>query len=186
MLRWGGMAKAVFLDRDGTLNVDPGYLNDPSDVRLLPGVLEGMGILHRAGFIFVVVTNQSGLSRGKVQARNLQQIHDRIQELLKPSGARIARFEICPHHPDEDCECRKPRSKLILDSIDKLKIDPQASYMVGDRKSDLQAGRSAGLGGVALVRTGVGSQEERELKSEESDFIGDTLEEVARWIVERD
>ncbi len=180
--------KAVFLDRDGTINEDPGYLSDPGQMKLLPGVREAIAELKRAGFLIVVVSNQSGVARGLIRKEVLPEIHAMLGSLLGPDAA-IDRYELCFHHPDEDCECRKPKPKLILDAAEALGVDLSRSYMVGDKQSDVDAGCAAGCAGYALVRTGEGERSEKHLDKaraagcSDPSFIGDGLADVVRWIL---
>ncbi len=146
--------KAIFLDRDGTLNFDPGYLNDPAQLELLPGVIEGLQSLKSAGYIFVVVSNQSGIERGKITHDQLHRIHEKMDLLLATHGIRIHHYALCFHHPDTNCECRKPKPKLILESAERYSIDLSQSYMVGDKISDVECGQNAELAGSYLVGTG--------------------------------
>ncbi len=135
------LKKAVFLDRDGTLNYDPGYLNNPNSLELLNGAKQALALLKAQGFLLVVVTNQSGIARGFISLEILNTIHNRMNELLNPYC--IDYFTFCPHHPDDQCKCRKPKPQLILDSAAALNIDLSQSYMIGDRISDVQAGQAA-------------------------------------------
>lgn len=174
--------KAVFLDRDGTLNEDPGYINHRDKMRLLPGVGPALKSLKDAGFLLIVVSNQSGVGRGIIPPDELPRIHERMDELLGASGVRIDYYSLCTHRPEEGCPCRKPSAKLLVDAASQLQIDLKQSYMVGDKIVDLQAGRNAGVRGVGLVRTGHG------LETENSDgplahFIGTDLAAVASWIL---
>ena len=173
--------KVVFLDRDGTLNVDPGYISDPLQMELLPDVGDALVLLKKAGFLLVVVTNQSGVARGLIDEAKLPLIHDRPNQLLKPKSVHIDYFEVCTHHPVEGCECRKPKPKLLIDFAKKFNANLSASYMVGDRLTDLEVGRNAGTK-VALVRTGNGLRTETEMLDSQADFVGDTLMDVAKWI----
>lgn len=178
--------RAVFLDRDGTLNEDPGYLADPDQLRLLPGVGPALARLKAAGYVLVVVSNQSGIARGLIQPGDLPRIHERMEDLLRPFGASIDGYELCFHHPDEDCGCRKPKTKLLLDGAHRFNIDLARSFMVGDKRSDVRAGRNARVRGALLVRTGNGAQDERTLQAGEADFVCDSLAEAADWILSRD
>jgi histidinol-phosphate phosphatase family protein len=175
-------AKAVFLDRDGTLNEDPGYINHPDRMRLLPGVGQALRKLKDAGFLLVVVSNQSGVGRGIIPPAELPRIHARMDELLSHSGVRIDHYSLCTHRPEEACPCRKPSPRLILDAARDLGIDPAHSYMVGDKIVDLEAGKNAGVRAVALVRTGHGRETEATHGSL-AQFIGDDLGAVASWIL---
>lgn len=145
------MAKAVFLDRDGTLNADPGYLNDADQLELLPGVPMALRSLQEQGYLLVVVSNQSGVNRGLITMDQIRAIHERLDQMLSVHGVRIARYELCFHRPDEDCECRKPKATLILNACEALGIDPRQSFMVGDKASDVEAGHRAGCKASILL-----------------------------------
>ena len=136
--------KAVFLDRDGTLNDDPGYLGDPKQMKLLPGVGEALSKLHQAGFVLVVVSNQSGVGRGFFPVTALQPIHEKMNELLVPYKVRIKYFYLCLHKPEDKCACRKPKPFLLLKAAKELSLDLSQSYMVGDKTTDIEAGKNAG------------------------------------------
>lgn len=174
---------AIFLDRDGTLNEDPGYLNHPDKLKLLPQVGEGLALLKSVGFKLVVVTNQSGVARGLVDINVLPQIHDRLQELLKPWAVRIDHFACCLHHPDENCECRKPKPKLILEAAQRFGFDLSRSFMMGDKASDIAVGKAAGLRGSVLVRTGSGVETSLMPEGASATFIADSVLDAARWVV---
>jgi histidinol-phosphate phosphatase family protein len=178
------MHRAVFLDRDGTLNEDPGYLSDPAQLKLLPTVKDALRRLHEGGFVLIVVSNQSGVRRGLIPEGALPKIHERLNELLRPT--RIDHFKLCFHHPEDACECRKPKPKLLLDAARELGIDLKRSYMVGDKYSDLMVGKNAGCRASVLVRTGEGAPTEARLKGGEADFIADTLMDAASWILGRE
>ncbi len=140
------MAKAVFLDRDETLNPDPGYIHDPELFNLFPWVASELKKLKDAGFMLIVVSNQSGIGRGLIREASLRAIHEKCDALLtEAAGIKIDSYEFCPHRPDENCDCRKPNPKLITESLRKFSIDPSQSYMIGDRASDFEAGTRAGL-----------------------------------------
>ena len=140
------MAKAVFLDRDETLNPDPGYIHHPDLFDLFPWVAPELKKLKDAGFLLIIVTNQSGLGRGLIQWDSLNAIHAKMDQLLYSAAQiKIDGYQICPHRPDEDCGCRKPHPQLILDALQTHGIDPKQSYMIGDRASDYEAGVRAGL-----------------------------------------
>jgi D-glycero-D-manno-heptose 1,7-bisphosphate phosphatase len=155
---------AVFLDRDGTIIREEHYLSRPAQVALLPGAGAAIGRLNAAGVPVVVVTNQAGVARGYFPECRVAEVHARLSELLAADGAAVAGYYHCPHHPaaviDEyriDCECRKPRPGLLLTAARELGLDPARSWMVGDKRSDLEAGAAAGCRTV-LVRTGYGAE----------------------------
>ncbi len=145
------MRAAVFLDRDGTLVRDPGYLHDPALVELLPGVAHGLGELARAGWPLVVVSNQSGIARGFYGPEGFAAVQARLGELLAPHGVRFAGAYFCPHHPDitGPCDCRKPGVALFEQAARELGLDLARSWMVGDRVSDAEP--ALRLGGRGLV-----------------------------------
>ena len=176
---------AIFLDRDGTLNEDPGYLSHPDQMKLLPHVGQALAELKAAGYLLLVISNQSGVRRGLVEESALPKIHDRLQELLKPWSVQLDEFSFCIHHPDEHCECRKPKPKLIHDAAKKFGIDLKRSYMVGDKGSDIGVGIAAGCKGSILVRTGEGAKTEKKGEAAEAAFIATTLLDMARWVLSK-
>ena len=140
---------AVFLDRDGTLVRDPGYLHDPTAVELLPGVAPGLATLARAGWPLVIVSNQSGIARGLYGPEAFAAVLARLDELLAPHGVRFTGAYFCPHHPDitGPCDCRKPGVALFEQAAREHRLDLARSWMVGDRLSDVEpAGRLGGHG----------------------------------------
>lgn len=143
--------RAVFLDRDGTLNQDPGYLREPSQVHLFPGVGEALRRLKDAGFLLIVISNQSGVGRGLIDPEQIPKIHRQLDALIGVCGVKIDYYGLCFHRPDQNCECRKPKPKLLLDAMKALRINPTMSYMIGDRLSDVFAGQAAGCRGSFLV-----------------------------------
>ncbi|MGA2384436.1 MAG: HAD family hydrolase [Gemmatimonadales bacterium] len=146
------MRGAVFLDRDGTLVRDPGYLHDPALVDLLPGVVEGLRALARAGWPLVVVSNQSGIARGLFGPGAFHAVTARVEELLAPHGVRFAGVYYCPHHPDftGPCACRKPGVELFERAARELGFDLRHSWFVGDKLQDAEPARRLGGRGVLL------------------------------------
>ncbi len=149
---------AVFLDRDGTIVQDPGFLHDPDAVQLLAGVGGAIRRLNDAGWRVVTVSNQSGIARGLYTASDYQAVQRRLEDLLAADGARIDAAFFCPHHPEVTgpCDCRKPGTKLFEDARRALGIDFARSWFVGDRPSDVAPARMLGGNGL-LVLTGQGS-----------------------------
>src|SRR6478672_1868967 len=133
--------RAVFLDRDGTINEDPGYLSDHVLLKLLPGAREALIRLKNAGFKLIVISNQSGVGRGLIEPRAIPVINQRLNELLAP--AVIDHFGLCFHRPEDFCGCRKPKPKLILEAARAQGVEVARSYMIGDRETDLEAGLAA-------------------------------------------
>ena len=177
------MARAVFLDRDGTINSDPGYLNDAAEMKLIPGVDLALRKLQDAGYLLIIVSNQSGIGRGKITPAQLDAVHRRLDEILAARGVKIARYELCFHRPEENCDCRKPKPKLILEAAKSLAIDLGQSIMIGDKLSDVRAGRAAGCHRTVLVRTGYGAKDEAALTPGEADYVAWDLLQASEWIL---
>lgn len=144
--------KAVFIDRDGTLARDVHYCRRPEDFELLPGTVEGIRLLNKHGFKVIVVTNQSGIARGYFTEETLKEIHQKMREELARGDAYIDAIYYCSHHPDENCQCRKPKPKMLLDAATDLGIDLSQSYVVGDLDMDIKMGQQVGCKTV-LVRS---------------------------------
>lgn len=153
---------AVFLDRDGTLNVEKDYVYRYADWEWVPGAVEGLRRLADLGFLLVVVSNQSGVSRGYYSADDVRILHDRVKKDLAGMGVPIAGFYFCPHGPSDGCECRKPKPGLLLQAQRDLKIDLSRSYMLGDKLIDVQAAQGAGVYPI-LLGTGYGEKEKTTL-----------------------
>jgi D-glycero-D-manno-heptose 1,7-bisphosphate phosphatase len=158
-----GKHKAVFLDRDGTINVEVQYLSQVEDFQFIPGVPWALKCLKEAGFLLVVVTNQSGIGRGLYDEAALDSIHNHMHEDLAKYGASIDACYFCPHHPEhatgdylKECGCRKPLPGMLQRAAEDLDIDLGASFMIGDKLADVEAGLAAGCTSL-LVLTGYGS-----------------------------
>ncbi|OWQ86735.1 D-glycero-beta-D-manno-heptose-1,7-bisphosphate 7-phosphatase [Roseateles terrae] len=151
---------AAFLDRDGVINRDHGYVHRWEDFEFLPGVVEALRRLQAAGHALVIVTNQSGIARGLYGEADVERLHERLRQHLRGIGIELAAIEYCPHLPAStvpayavDCECRKPAPGMILRAAQALGIDLARSMMVGDKSSDIEAARRAGVGHAFLVAT---------------------------------
>lgn len=149
---------AVFLDRDGTIIDDVGYIKDPSLVRFLPGALEALTRLQDAGFALVVVSNQSGIARGIISLDELHAVRERFCELLKNNHIVLTDYLFCPHHPSgaveefrKVCPCRKPAPGMLIDAAARHGIDLKSSWMIGDKNDDVRAGLAAGTRTVRLA-----------------------------------
>jgi D-glycero-D-manno-heptose 1,7-bisphosphate phosphatase len=160
--------RAVFLDRDGTVNQEREYLHRIEEFEFIPGVPAALARLREAGFLLVVVTNQSGVARGYYDLAAVDRLHRHVDGELAQSGAAVDGWYCCPHHPSvgggegDSCSCRKPLPGMIMQAADELGIDRAASYMVGDKLIDVEAALAAGCTPI-LVRTGYGSDEEGRL-----------------------
>ena len=184
------MRPAVFLDRDGTIIEERGYLDRLDLLELYPFTADAIRLLNRAGYATVVVTNQGGIGRGIIDEPFLRQVHDTIDGRLAAGRARIDRYYFCPHHPDavvpelrRKCACRKPAGGMIEQACLELSLDPKRSVMIGDRRLDVIAGASAGTRTV-LVRTGHGAHEEAMPQGHaRPDAILNNLMEAVGWLL---
>ncbi len=182
------LRRAVFLDRDGTISKEKNYLHKIEDFEFIGGVVSALKKLQGAGFLLVVVTNQSGVARGFFSIETVQRLHEHMSHLLKGYGVSIDGIYICPHHPKRgnapykvECDCRKGKPGMILRAADDLGIDLSRSFMIGDKLTDIEAGGAAGCHSL-LVRTGYGKA--LELPAEircEADFP--TLSEAVDYIL---
>ena len=152
---------AIFLDRDGTLNVDHGYVHEIDNFQFIDGVIEAMRELKNMGFALVLVTNQSGIARGMFTEDQFMQLTEWMDWSLADRDVYLDGIYYCPHHPEgsvaeyrQECDCRKPQPGMLLSAQKELHIDMAASYIVGDKPDDMQAGAAAGVGTKVLVRTG--------------------------------
>ena len=145
----------ALIDRDGTINVDKHYLADPDLLELLPGAAAAIRRLNQAGWGVVVVTNQSGIARGKLDLAKLELIHAKFHALLAAEGAHVDAINICPHGPDDDCACRKPLPGLVDAARAQFGFDPAQAVVIGDKEADVELGLGVGATAI-LVRTGYG------------------------------
>lgn len=172
----------AFLDRDGTIIEDPGYLDDPGQVHLIPDSASAIRRLNEAGWVVIVVTNQSGIARGYYTEADYQQVRARVDELLAARGARVDAHYHCPHAPDDPaCDCRKPKLKHYLDALGTYGLDAGRSWCVGDRVSDLLAAQRLG-GHALLVRTGEGEENRIEAELAGFEAVPDLAAAVSRML----
>jgi D-glycero-D-manno-heptose 1,7-bisphosphate phosphatase len=171
--------RAVFLDRDGTILEDVGYLRDPKQARLLEGAAEAIRRLNDRGFLAIVVTNQSGIARGLLSRNDYQMTERRVEDLLRAAGARIDAHYFCPHLPEltGPCDCRKPGVLLYRQAGEQFDIDLHESWWVGDRLRDVMPADAFGGHGI-LVRTGVGTAEAQDEKASRFAKAADLAEAV--------
>lgn len=184
----GAGKAAVFLDRDGTMIEDVGYLNRVEDIVFYPWTVDAIRALNRGGLPVIVVTNQSGIARGYLTEPILEDIHRAVSHTLAAGGATVDAYYYCPHHAEGsvapyaiDCECRKPKRGLVDRAVEALDIDPARSFVVGDKWMDVGLARSIGARAV-LVRTGYGAEESRKPRIA-PDVIVDHLAAAASWIL---
>jgi D-glycero-D-manno-heptose 1,7-bisphosphate phosphatase len=172
----------VFLDRDGTVIHEKGYLGNPDGVELIPGAARAIRLINYLGLRSVVVSNQSGVAWGYFPVSVVEEINNRLQVLLGKEEASLDGMYYCPHHPDDGCACRKPEPGMLQLAAEELGIDLPSSYMVGDKADDIGAvHRVAGKG--ILVLTGNGTAELEAWQGDPPDFVGQDLLEASYWIL---
>ncbi len=174
--------KAVFMDRDGTINVDTNYVNSPGQLVLLPNSGKAIKLLNKNEFKIVVVSNQSGVARGYLTLVTLGAIHRKLRFLLKKDKALLDAVYYCPYHPNDKSSCRKPDIGLALRAKKDLDIDFKRSYMIGDSQADVGFGNNIGAKTI-LVLTGKSKGNEPWLKKYRIDFVAEDLLGAARWIL---
>lgn len=181
------ISRAVFLDRDGTINEEVDHLHDVRDLRILPGVAEAVQILNKRGYRVIVITNQSVVAKGIATTRTVADIHGAIKTHLAKSGAMIDAFYFCPHHPEGSveeyaiaCDCRKPKTGMITRAADDFNIDLAKSFLVGDTTGDILTGNRAGVKTV-LVKTGYAGRDG--LHDAIPDFVADDLMAATEYIL---
>jgi len=188
--------RAIFLDRDGTINEEVGYIERLDRLVIIPAAFEAIRLINLNGFKAVVVTNQAGIAKGLFNEAFVMQTNERLQEFLRQKGAAIDAFYFCPHHPTEGvppyrqvCDCRKPAPGLFYQAARDMDIDLAASFMVGDRYRDMEAAHRAGVKGV-LVKTGYGADvlenigPDQETPEAKPDHIAENILEAVHWILE--
>lgn len=182
--------RAVFFDRDGTINFDPGYLGNPDEVRLIDGVGESIAFLkNELNFLIIVISNQSGVARGLISLEDVKSVNDRVNHLLGDYNTSIDAFYFCPHHPDfgneKDSECRKPSPVMILDAARDWNIDLGHSYMIGDQISDIECGINAGVKTI-LVKNNYDEVEIMGLKKQGKcpNFVTANIKDACDFIAE--
>lgn len=184
--------RAIFLDRDGTMNVSKGFISNADDLELIPGTIEAIKAINKSGALAIVITNQPVIARGECSFEELHNIHNKLKTLLGEKGAFVDDIFYCPHHPDKgfegevpelkfDCDCRKPKTGMIDEAVDKYNIDLSKSYMVGDSTMDLELARNAGVKSV-LVDTGFAGNDgkyDRSCDIEAKDLL-DAVEKIIK------
>jgi len=188
------MQKAIFLDRDGTINEEMGYINHPDRFKIFSFVAESIKIFNQSGFLVIIITNQSGIARGYYSETMVQNLHYRLITEMKNQGAQIDAIYYCPHHPTEgrgeyrlECDCRKPKPGLILKAVQQHNISLAASYLIGDRYQDIIMAKQLKMK-VGLVLTGYGLGEytyNRQHWKFQPDLVGQDLLILAKQITNR-
>jgi D-glycero-D-manno-heptose 1,7-bisphosphate phosphatase len=175
--------KAVFLDRDGTINREVNYLYRIEDFEFLPGAIEAIKTFHELGYRVIIVSNQAGVARGYYTENDIHILHNYINGLLEEKGTYIDAFYYCPHHPDGivekynlRCNCRKPNIGMVKQALNDYNIDLEQSIFIGDKEIDIETGKNAGIGRCILVRSGHLINE----SDTEADIVYDNILDVVR------
>lgn len=181
MARAQSVERVVLLDRDGTLVIDRDYLADPAGLEFLPGAAEALRRLHQRGYRLVIISNQSGVGRGLFSLERLHEIDARLSQMVREAGAELAGIYSCPHRPDENCACRKPKVELVRQAAQELQFDPAAAVMIGDRDSDIELGRRIG---ATTIRLAPEAASRRTLSSSASSASSAAADHIASDLLE--
>ncbi|MFC0309184.1 D-glycero-beta-D-manno-heptose 1,7-bisphosphate 7-phosphatase [Gallibacterium trehalosifermentans] len=179
------MKKAVFLDRDGTLNIDHGYVHTIDQFQFIDGSIEALKALQEMDYALVLVTNQSGIARGYFTEEQFNQLTEWVDWSLEDRGVHLDGIYYCPHYPEgigeyrQECNCRKPKGGMLLEAINDLNIDAKQSIMIGDKLDDVLAGRAVGVGCTVLVRTGKPISTEIE---KEANYVIDSIADLPELV----
>jgi heptosyltransferase-2 len=175
---------AVFVDRDGTLNEDHGYVTSPEQLVLFPAVPQALARLNRLGARVILLTNQSAIGRGYMTEADLQRIHQKLEDLLSAHEGKIDAVYFCPHHPEEGCACRKPNIAMIQKAARDFSLDLSLCYVVGDKCSDLEAAHRAGVQGVLVMSSeySAAAVRENEVGQLPIAHVADSFVQAADWI----
>ena len=168
-------SRAVFLDRDGTMAKDVQYCRSPEDFELFPDTAKAIKLLREHGFKIIVLTNQSGIARGYFTEETLAKIHDKMENELAKEGAFVDAIYYCPHHPDDNCDCRKPKPKMVLQAAKDYNIDLSQSFVIGDLQMDIELGKTVGCNTILLSQ--------KQNSEQTPDYIATDLYQAAEWIV---
>jgi D-glycero-D-manno-heptose 1,7-bisphosphate phosphatase len=186
---------AAFLDRDGTIIEDPGYLRDPEMIQFIPGAVDALRALQAAGYRLVLVTNQAGVARGLLTEEDVRRVNDRLTVLLAGAGVRLDGIYYCPHHPEygppeyrRECDCRKPKPGMIQRAVRDLGLDPSRSVIIGDHVTDAQMAESfPGMVGI-MLRTGHGADQWQKIQAgalARPPHVMDDLAAAVEWLLAR-
>lgn len=179
--------KAVFVDRDGTINVNVHYLDDPDKFEMYLGVGEGVKKLKDSGFKVIVITNQSGIARGYFTKKQLSNIHEKMRKEFQKFDIELDGIYYCPHHPDDNCNCRKPNTELFEKAVKEHNIEIKKSYMLGDKIPDISAAKKIGAGAILIPEPHLKGKLLSKNNDWESnpDYIADDFLDAVEWILEK-
>ena len=184
---------AIFLDRDGTINYDFGYVGDPEKVEILPGVIDGLKKLSERfpNIKFIVISNQAGVARGLFTMEDVKKVNEKIRNILSAEGIEISKFYICPFHPEfsdkKDVTCRKPSPEMVLQALDDFQINPGNTYFIGDKTSDIECGKNANTKTILLASDKY--PDELNILNEKKivpDFYAKNFSEAVNYIIENE
>lgn len=144
--------KAVILDRDGTLNFDPGYISEIQNFKLFPETIPAHKKLFENGFLLIIITNQSGIGRGYFNRSNVKKLHSHLEKVLAENGTFLAKIFLCPHRPEDNCPCRKPNALLFEKAVREFRLDEKKCYSIGDKETDIEASKKVNIKGFLLGR----------------------------------
>lgn len=169
----------IFLDRDGTVIKDPGdeRVTSEEKIELFPDTIEALAYLAQHDFSVVLITNQAGISEGRITVEDFERINNKVIEMLKPSGVTILKTYMCPHGPDDKCDCRKPSPKMLLAALEEFNLEPQNIYMVGDRESDINAGINAGTKTILVQTANI------HVEAPQATYTAPNLLDVVKYVV---
>jgi histidinol-phosphate phosphatase family protein len=180
--------RALFLDRDGTINIEKEFISDPGELELIPGAPDALRLAVSHGFKLFVISNQSGIARGLMVEDDVKRVNARLVELLAEEGVSLDAIEYCPHYPPitGPCNCRKPKRGMIDRLLTRFDIDLERSFVIGDRLLDVELAANVGAGAI-LVMTGYGEIELTEIPaSRQPDYVATDLLHAVQWIIEHD
>ena len=172
------MNKIIFLDRDGTVIVDPEdeRVDSEDKIKLFPDTIEALKYLADNDFAVILITNQAGIAEGRMNTQDFERINNKVLEMLAPSGVKILKTFMCPHSPEDKCECRKPKPTMLFEAAKEFNIDLAHTYMVGDRASDIMAGINAGTKTILVKTANIN------VESKEANFTASTLIDAVKYI----
>lgn len=172
--------KIILLDRDGTIIRDPEdeRVDKEEKIELFTDSIEALSYLAKNDFSGILITNQAGIAEGRINVEGFNKINNKVIEMLSPSGIKILKTYMCPHSPEDKCECRKPKPTMILEAIKDFNLDPQNVYMVGDRESDINAGINAGTKTILVETANV------PVVAEQANYTALNLLDAVKYIVE--